>query len=70
MKKIIYFDNAATTRVHPEVFNSMTPYFCDEYANPAGALFPAIFQKPLIDFPNSLQTHFVLQKWKLLSNLI
>ena len=31
---------------------------------------PAIFQKPLTDFPNSLQTHFVLQKWKLLSNLI
>ena len=31
---------------------------------------PAIFQKPLIDFPNSLQTHFALQKWKLLSNLI
>ncbi len=36
MKKIIYFDNAATTSVHPEVLSSMTPYFCDEYANPAG----------------------------------
>ena len=37
MKKIIYFDNAATTSVHPEVLNSMITYFCDEYANPAGA---------------------------------
>lgn len=37
MKKVIYFDNAATTSVHPEVLNSMIPYFCDEYANPAGA---------------------------------
>lgn len=37
MKKVIYFDNAATTSVHPEVLKSMIPYFCDEYANPAGA---------------------------------
>lgn len=37
MKKNVYFDNAATTRVHPDVLNAMMPYFCDEYANPAGA---------------------------------
>ena len=37
MKKTIYFDNAATTMLHPEVLNAMMPYFCDEYANPAGA---------------------------------
>lgn len=37
MKKIFYFDNAATTSVHPDVLNSMIPYFCDEFANPAGA---------------------------------
>lgn len=37
MKKTIYFDNAATTRVHPDVLSAMIPYFCDEYANPSGA---------------------------------
>lgn len=49
MKKIIYFDNAATTRVHPEVFNSMTPYFCDEYANPAGAYKDAVIADKAIN---------------------
>ncbi len=37
MKKTVYFDNAATTRVHPDVLSAMIPYFCDEYANPSGA---------------------------------
>lgn len=49
MKKIIYFDNAATTRVHPEVFNSMTPYFCDEYANPSGAYKDAVIADKAIN---------------------
>ena len=31
MKKIIYFDNAATTALHTDVLTSMTPYFCDEF---------------------------------------
>lgn len=42
MKKPIYFDNAATTRVNNDVLNSMIPYFCDEYANPAGAYKSAV----------------------------
>ena len=42
MKKPIYFDNAATTRVNNDVLNSMIPYFCDEYANPAGAYRSAV----------------------------
>lgn len=37
MKKTVYFDNAATTRVHLDVLSAMIPYFCDEYANPSGA---------------------------------
>lgn len=49
MKKIIYFDNAATTRVHPEVLNSMTPYFCDEYANPSGAYKDAVIADKAIN---------------------
>lgn len=49
MKKIIYFDNAATTRVHPEVLNSMTPYFCDEYATPSGAYKDAVIADKAIN---------------------
>ena len=32
---MIYFDNNATTAIHPEVLNEMMPFYENQYGNPA-----------------------------------
>jgi cysteine desulfurase len=32
---VIYFDNSATTKIHPEVAEAMLPYLFEEYGNPS-----------------------------------
>lgn len=37
MQKLYYFDNNATTRIAPEVFEAMVPYLTDYWGNPSSA---------------------------------
>lgn len=49
MEKLIYMDNAATTRVRREVIDAMIPYFEEQYGNPSSVYRFASESKKAVD---------------------
>jgi cysteine desulfurase len=49
MQKMIYLDNAATTRVRPEVLQAMMEYLTDNYSNPSSIYGDAVRAKAAIN---------------------
>lgn len=53
-KKVIYFDNAATTQTAPEVLEAMFPYFTEYYGNPSSVYSFADTAKEAVDEARSI----------------
>ena len=59
MSKLIYLDNAATTKVYPEVFEAMKPYFLEDYGNPSSVYGFASRSKKAMEDARSLIADFL-----------
>ena len=56
MGKMIYLDNAATTKTAPEVVEAMLPYFTEMYGNPSSIYDFASKSKPPLKHINPKET--------------
>ena len=68
MGKMIYLDNAATTKTAPEVVEAMLPYFTEMYGNPSSIYDFASKSKEGVSKARS-QMHLVPRKKKSISQL-
>lgn len=48
-QEICYLDNAATTKMHPRVFQAMEPYLAEEFFNPSALYYPAQREKAVLE---------------------
>ena len=62
MNKTIYMDNAATTRVLPEVFEEMKPYFLEQYGNPSSVYSFVNDAKKVVDQARATISDFINAK--------
>lgn len=59
MSKLIYLDNAATTKVYQEVFEAMKPYYLEDYGNPSSVYGFASRSKKAMEDARSLIADFL-----------
>ena len=64
MSKLIYLDNAATTKTAPEVLEAMLPYFTEQYGNPSAIYSFASHNKDVVAEEKESQTHSVQRATK------
>lgn len=59
MSRFIYLDNAATTKLHPEVLEAMLPYMKDYYGNPSSVYSFAAKTKQAVEEARQIIADFI-----------
>ena len=57
MSRLIYLDNAATTKTAPEVVDAMIPYFTEHYGNPSSVYSFASGNKEVVSRQREIIAH-------------